>query len=305
MKKDCPKYVAWHVKKTGCYLDLVDTFIASTFKWNLTSTSSLDKSGYFCGFGNGKISISLDSNVIDTGILKLLLPVVKSCMLVIWFKYRKLNDNSALSCHERLDHISKKIFQRLMSDEILDSFDLTNYEKINKYKKVKCQQKYGGLRTNTYIHTYIYGPFPTNAWNSQQYLITFINDYSRFGYSYLIRDKFWDVFRFYKAKVKLQLGFQILTVVDNTTVDMMDQEYSIIPQYTMPGKPIMNGFVERQNITLLDMMRRNAKFLKDVEFGREGLRNVNLDEVVTEEEDFVSLPNVVIETVQGHVSDTL
>ncbi|KAL8150546.1 LOW QUALITY PROTEIN: hypothetical protein V2J09_020354 [Rumex salicifolius] len=60
MKKDCPKYAAW---RTGCYLDLIDTFIAPTFKRNLISISSLDKSGYFCGFGNGKISISLDSNI--------------------------------------------------------------------------------------------------------------------------------------------------------------------------------------------------------------------------------------------------
>ncbi|KAL8161787.1 hypothetical protein V2J09_013276 [Rumex salicifolius] len=44
MKKECPKYAAW---STGCYLDLVDTFVSPTFKRNLVSTSSLDKNGYF------------------------------------------------------------------------------------------------------------------------------------------------------------------------------------------------------------------------------------------------------------------
>ncbi|KAL8161786.1 hypothetical protein V2J09_013275 [Rumex salicifolius] len=40
---------------------------------------------------------------------------------------------------------------------------------------------------------------------------------------------------------------------------------------------------------------KNAKFLEDVEFGGEGLRNDSLDKVVSEEGDFISLPNVVIE----------
>ncbi|KAL8159200.1 hypothetical protein V2J09_000737 [Rumex salicifolius] len=101
----------------------------------------------------------------------------------------------------------------------------------------------------------------------------------------------------------------------------------------MPGKPSMNGVVERQNRTLLDMVKsigcpaedrpyrpnerkldskivscyfvgylehsrgfkfydpkihsffgtENARFLEDVEFGGEGLRNISLDKIVTEE----------------------
>ena len=40
----------------GCYLDLDETFYVTSFGWNLVSISCLDKSGYFCSFGNGKIS---------------------------------------------------------------------------------------------------------------------------------------------------------------------------------------------------------------------------------------------------------
>ncbi|KAL8144110.1 LOW QUALITY PROTEIN: hypothetical protein V2J09_017142 [Rumex salicifolius] len=65
MKKDYPKYAAWRV---GCYLDLVDTFVSPTFKLNSISTFSLDKNGYFFGFGNGKFSISLGSNVFGNGL---------------------------------------------------------------------------------------------------------------------------------------------------------------------------------------------------------------------------------------------
>ena len=59
-----------------------------------------------------------------------------------------------------------------------------------------------------------------------------------------------------------------LTVVANTTVDIMGsreqcpglfakylEECGIVPQYTVPGSPSMNGVSERQNCTLKDMVR--------------------------------------------------
>ena len=61
------------------------------------------------------------------------------------------------------------------------------------------------------IHTDICGPFPTVAWNGQQYFITFIDDFSRYGYVYLISEKSQslDVFKSYKAEVKNQLSKKI------------------------------------------------------------------------------------------------
>ena len=53
------------------------------------------------------------------------------------------------------------------------------------------------------IHMDICGPFPT-PWNGQQYFITFIDDYSRYGYLYLIHEKSQslDVFKNFKAEVE-------------------------------------------------------------------------------------------------------
>ena len=55
--------------KTGVYLDLKETYVVSSFRWNLISISVLDKFGYYCSFGNSKFSLSLNSNVIGTGSL--------------------------------------------------------------------------------------------------------------------------------------------------------------------------------------------------------------------------------------------
>ncbi|KAL0368204.1 UNVERIFIED_CONTAM: hypothetical protein Scaly_1039300 [Sesamum calycinum] len=64
------------------------------------------------------------------------------------------------------------------------------------------------------IHADICGPFPSTAWNGQQYFITLIDDFSRYGYIYLIHEKSQslDVFKSFKAEVENQLGKSIKSV---------------------------------------------------------------------------------------------
>ena len=61
------------------------------------------------------------------------------------------------------------------------------------------------------IHTDICGPFLIASWNGQQYFISFIDDYSRYGYLYLIHEKSQslDIFKSYKAEVENQFGKKI------------------------------------------------------------------------------------------------
>ena len=83
---------------------------------------------------------------------------------------RRLNENSAMLWCKRLGHISKQRIQRLVSDGILDSLDLSKFE-----VSVKCIK---GKQTNIrkldanrcsdvlkLIHTNISGPFPMASWN--------------------------------------------------------------------------------------------------------------------------------------------
>jgi len=64
------------------------------------------------------------------------------------------------------------------------------------------------------VYTDICGPFPTPSWNGQQYFISFIDDYSRYGYLYLIHEKSQslNIYKSFKAEVELQLGKKIKTV---------------------------------------------------------------------------------------------
>ena len=275
--------------KTGLYLDLEETYVVPSFRRNLVSISTLDKLGYSCSFGNNKFSLFLNSNLIGTGSLSLhdnlyLLDTIASFNETLHTSSRgtkrKLTDrDSATLWHKRLGHISKQRIQRLVSDGILDPLNLTEFQVCVECIKGKQTniRKLGANRCADVlelIHTDICGPFPTASWNGQQYFITFIDDYSRYGYLYLIHEKSQalDVFKTFKAEVELQLGKKIKAVKSDRGGEYYGRydgsgeqrpgpfaiflkECGIVPQYTMPGKPSMNGVAERRNRTLKDMVR--------------------------------------------------
>jgi transposase InsO family protein len=80
------------------------------------------------------------------------------------------------------------------------------------------------------------------------------------------------VFKSFKAEVELQLNSKIKAVRSDLGGEYYGrydgsgeqcpgpfakflEESGIVPQYTMPGSPAMNGVAERRNRTLKDMVR--------------------------------------------------
>ncbi|RVW51060.1 Retrovirus-related Pol polyprotein from transposon TNT 1-94 [Vitis vinifera] len=95
-----------------------------------------------------------------------------------------------------------------------------------------------------------------------------------YGYLFLIHEKSQslDVFKTFKAEVELQLNKRIKSVRSDRGGEYYGrydgsgeqrpgpfakylEECGIVPQYTMPGSPSMNGVAERRNRTLKDMVR--------------------------------------------------
>ena len=96
--------------------------------------------------------------------------------------------------HRGFGHISNQRIQRLVSERILDPLDLSDFQvciECIKGKQTNVRKNYANRCGDVLelIHMDICGPFPTPSWNGQQYFITFIDDYSCYGYLYLIHDK--------------------------------------------------------------------------------------------------------------------
>ena len=100
--------------------------------------------------------------------------------------------------------------------------------------------------------------------NANRYYVTFINDYVRFGYIYLIKHKLetFEKFKELKHDVENQLGRKIKMFRSDRGGEYLSIEFhdylkecGIISQLTPTRTPQLNGVAERRNRTFLDMVR--------------------------------------------------
>ena len=156
-----------------------------------------------------------------------------------------------------------------MSDGILDPIDFSDFDMcvnctMGKQTNVRRFGANRSIDVLELIHIDIYGSFPKASWNGQQYFIMFIENFSRYGYLYLIHEKSQslDVFKNYKNEVENQLSKRIKSVRYDRGGEYYDRydssgeqrprlftkflkECNIVSQYTMHGSSTMNGVAER------------------------------------------------------------
>ncbi|RVX02371.1 Retrovirus-related Pol polyprotein from transposon TNT 1-94 [Vitis vinifera] len=187
-----------------------------------------------------------------------------------------VKDDSSTLWHRRLGHISIDRIKRLVNDGVLSTLDFTNFETCVDCIKGKQtnKSKRGATRSSTIleiIHTDICSLDMDS--HGQKYFISFIDDFSRYMYLYILHNKneALDAFKVFKAEVEKQYGKQIKIVRSDRGGEYYGryledgqspgpfakslQEHGIVAQYTMPGSPNQNGVAERRNQTLLDMVR--------------------------------------------------
>ncbi|GJS71803.1 retrotransposon protein, putative, ty1-copia subclass [Tanacetum coccineum] len=148
-----------------------------------------------------------------------------SSMYNVSNKRAKINLDSSYLWHCRLGHISKKRIEKLQHEGLLNSTDI--------------QQ-------------------------GASYFITFTDDFSRYGYVYLLKHKHevFETFKVFQKEVENQLGKTIKSLHSDRGGECMSQkfldhlkEHGIIAHHTPSYTPQNNGMLERRNRTLLDMVR--------------------------------------------------
>ncbi|GJV61682.1 putative RNA-directed DNA polymerase [Tanacetum coccineum] len=274
----------------GFCLNLYGTLYVPSMTRNLISVSKLIIDDFIFTFGYNKVYISLNSRVVGNGCLegnlfKLCLDNQFSKSLLSFNVNENVNQNkrkqdieiSSKLWHQRLGHISRDRMTRLVKDEVLPNLDFSDFEKCVECIKGKMTKgnKKGATRSSgllELIHTDICGPFPSGIGGHKSF-ITFIDDYSRYMYLFLINEKSesLEMFKTFKAEVENQLDRKIKVVrsdrggeyydrhtdVGQTPISFFDfcKYHGIINQYIMPGTPQQNGVAERRNHTLMDMVR--------------------------------------------------
>ena len=202
-------------------------------------------------------------------------PLIILCMFILILRRCNINEDSSMLWHRRLGHISIDIIKRLVKDGVLSTLDYTDLETcvdFIKGKQTSKSKKNANRSSNILeiVHTDICYPYMDMP--SKKYFITFIDDYSRYMYVYLLHNKYevLDAFKVFKAEVENQCEKQIQIVrfdrggeyygryIENGQAPCpfakFLQEHGIVVQHPMPGSPNQNGVAERINRTLVDMV---------------------------------------------------
>ncbi|KAL8091512.1 hypothetical protein AgCh_033945 [Apium graveolens] len=254
-----------------------------SFRRNLILVSKLALDGYNVCLDRN-VSIMMNKRIICSGTLQDNLYIINPSQPALQLQFRELNNTSSNSTkrkepsslnqtylwHLRLGHINLRRIQRLVVDGPLSSLAVEPFpvcESCLEGKMTNRPFKAKGNRAKQLlelVHSDLCGPMNIQARGGYEYLVTFIDDYSRYGYVYLLHRKSecFDKFKEYKAITEKRLNKSIKSLRSDRGGEYLLGEFreylsenGIESQLTAPGTPQQNGVVERRNRTLLESVR--------------------------------------------------
>ena len=222
----------------------------SNVRRNLISATYLGKHGY-CVIIKDNVVIEKDKvficfgNIVDG--LYILTPDKHESL-----KRKFLSTNDVYLWHLCLGHINPNRIQRLIKDGLLESLDFDEFpicESFLEGKMTKRPFNAKGRRAQELlelVHTDVCGPMSTQAKGGYEYFITFTDDYSRYGYVYLMKRKSeaFEKFKEFRAEVDNQLGKHIKAIRADCGGEYLLGDFKdyltqngIVSQLTAPGTP--------------------------------------------------------------------
>ena len=265
------------------FLVLNTVFFILGFKRNLIYVSMLNEQLFSISFINNEIFIS--RNGLDICYEKL-----ENGLYILWLTKQSLNNSELFKVeqpksnkrqnvshsdntylwHLRLGHINLDIINRLVKDGPLRKLNAGTLPVCESYlegKMTKRQFSAKGERSKEpfqLVHSDVCGPLSVQSRGGYEYFVTFIDDYSRYGYVYLMQKKSetFGKFKEFMAEDEKKLGKSLKTLRSYRGGEYLDIEFKdhllqhgIVSQLIAPGTPQQNGVAERRNRTLLDMVR--------------------------------------------------
>ncbi|GJR79122.1 hypothetical protein Tco_0149907 [Tanacetum coccineum] len=215
------------VLPNGLVICLDNCHYAPTITRGVVLVSRLVDNGFVQCFTDCGISVSrcvlYFNDIARNGIYEIdmhdLVPNVNSIYNVSNKKV-KHNLDSTYLWHCRLTHINKKRIKQLQQDRLLKSTDDESFDKCESCLSGKMTKKpfpHSNERATDLlriIHTNVCGPLRHVSRQGASYFITFTDDYSRYGYVYLLKHKHevFETFKVFKNEVENQLGKTIKAI---------------------------------------------------------------------------------------------
>ena len=176
------------------------------------------------------------------------------------------SDNTYL-WHMRLGHMSEAGLSILSKRGLLNGRKIGKLDFCEHYVFGKqCWVKFSIANHKTkgrvdYIHSNLWGPSPVYSKGGYQYLLTFIDDYSRKVWVYFLKNKsaIFVTFKQWKMLIEKHTGKKIKRFRTDNGLEYCLGEFDefcknegIVRHCTIRGTPQQNGVAERMNRTLLE-----------------------------------------------------
>eukprot|EP00253_Pinus_taeda_P015642 PITA_15642 len=193
------------------------------------------------------------------------------------------HDNSSIRLwHQRLGHMSERGLKILVDRKLLPNLKAG---KLDFYKHClfgkKSKQKFKtGKHTSKgildYIHSDVWGPSPTTSYVGSSYFVSFIDDFSRKVWVYMLKRNYdvFTVFKQFRALVENITSRTIKCLRTDNGGEFTSKEFDnyckdagIERHKTTIYTPQKNGVAERMNRTLLERARSmlsNANLQKEL-----------------------------------------
>ena len=189
--------------------------------------------------------------------------------------------------HRILGHRDLRAVRNLIDSDMVDGIKAASCDSNCKDDCVICitckltraafpkKSDYRAKKPLELIHSDLCGPMPTKTPSGKRYVLTLIDDYSRYTLIYLLKSKSeaFQRFKEYRAMVENLLGAKIKAIRTDRGKEYVNKDFEdylnrngIKGYRTAPYSPQQNGVAERKNRTLVEMTRC---MLRDANLGNE------------------------------------
>src|SRR4051812_17741618 len=253
---------------SGHILALTNVLYAPEIVHNLMSIRKLTECGNKVHFEGTNVIVKCNCGFNFSGFVNENLYVLSDSVSVPVLLNNDIASES-MKWHSRLGHIGQDRLSRLVKSGLTGSLTEVTLPTCESCLAGKATRKsFGKARRASapldLIHSDICGPMSARNRTNAPYFITFIDDYSRYGYIYLIAHKSEALkcFEAYLNEVENKLERKVKTLRTDRGREYLSDQFKelcekkgIVRQLTMPYTPQQNGVAERRNRTLMDMVR--------------------------------------------------
>lgn len=184
------------------------------------------------------------------------------------------NNNNVKLWHRRFGHLGYTNLKKLSDDKLVSNFKLIGDKKLDicesciegkhKRKKFPTNKERYSKGVLELVHSDVCGKMNTKSLNNGEYFLTFIDDYSRYVWVYILKtkDEVFSKFVEWKNEVENLTGKRLKIFRSDNGGEYTSKVFSdylkqegVIHQRTIPKTPEQNGVSERFNRTLVETTR--------------------------------------------------